>query len=244
MKRGSTTIALAVALLLSSDGALSAPPPGTRPSADGEPSIEVEGVLMRMHHHFFIIRAVHRALIVGDLQRARRHARSLERVSAAGEVPAWEGRIARIRSTARRLASARTQPQARALVTTLATQCADCHVDTADVSRFVWSPEPSDDGSAAARMARHQWASEMIWMGLVAPSSERWREGLDALSADPLLPEALSDDRQRYEEIERLSAKLATRAVRARSFQTARARADAFADMMGICADCHVLTRR
>ncbi len=239
-----TGLALTLALLLSGDRALSAPPPGPAPSAPDERVVASDGSLARMHHHFFILRAVQRALIVGDLSRARRQARSLERVSADGEDPAWDGRIARIRATAGRLAAARSERAARSMVTALATQCADCHVETADASRFIWPAEPSDDGSAAARMARHQWASETIWMGLVAPSSERWREGLEVLAAEPLLPEAMSDDRGRYAAIERLSRRLATSAGRARSLQTARLRADAFAGMIGVCADCHALSRR
>jgi cytochrome c553 len=197
-----------------------------------------------MHGHFRAIRSIHRALLLGDLSRARRRARSLERVFAAGELTAWEPRVMRIRSTAGRLASATSARSARSLITTMATQCADCHADTADPSRFIWPAEPSDDGSAPARMARHEWAAETIWMGLVAPSGERWREGLDVLAEAPLLPEAMSDDRARYAEIDRLSRRLAGRATRARVLQSAPERAAAFADMMGVCAACHAITVR
>lgn len=234
-----TGIALALLVSLSSDTLLSAPPPV---GVTGQAPFDNEVLHRTMHRHFSAIHSIHRALLRNDLQGARRRARSLELVRADGELAAWQHRVARIRATARRLASATSTREARALVTTLATQCADCHADTADVSRFVWAAEPGDDGSVAARMERHEWAADMIWMGLVAPSSERWREGLDVLAAPPLLPDAIDDDRARYPAIERLSRRLATKAARARTLRDARARAAAFADMMGVCAGCHALT--
>jgi cytochrome c553 len=235
-------IALVLAVSISGDSALSAPPPVRSPA--GQALFDAEALLRKMHRHFSAIRAIHRALLLNDLQGARRRARSLELVGADGEFAAWEHRVARIRSTARRLASGTSAREARSLVTALATQCADCHADTADVSRFVWAAEPSDDGSASARMERHEWAADMVWMGLVAPSSERWRDGLDVLSAPPLLPEAMSDDREHYAAIEDLSRRLAAKAARARMLQDAPARAAAFADMMGVCAGCHAITVR
>jgi cytochrome c553 len=208
------------------------------PGPDGEP------LLMRMHGHFNAIRAIHRALIVGDMAGARRHARSLAQVSTDSDLVGGEIRVERIRSTARRLASARSAAAARSLATALATQCADCHGDSADGSRFVWGPQPSEDGSAAGRMARHQWAAEAIWMGLVGPSDERWREGMDALGEPPLPADALSRDRDRRAAIDDLARRLAAQASEARALRSARDKAAALAEMLGTCADCHQLARR
>ena len=119
------------------------------------------------------------------------------------------------------------------------------HEDSADVSRFVADSEPFDDGSAAARMARHEWAAESVWLGLVAPSHDLWRDGLTALAAPPLLPDAFTDDRGRHQRVDALSRRMAVLAARAQLIDSDddQAQAAAFAELLEVCAGCHKLTR-
>ncbi|HEU5060813.1 MAG TPA: hypothetical protein VFU21_29990, partial [Kofleriaceae bacterium] len=151
--------------------------------------------------------------------------------------------VARIRDTAGRLTRARSGKRARRLVARLAVECGDCHEDSADISRFVGDSEPFDDGSAAARMARHEWAATSVWLGLVGPSTDLWRDGLAALASPPLLPDAFTDDRERYRQVDALSRRMAEMAARARPLEDEDAQADAFADLLEVCAGCHQLTR-
>lgn len=216
--------------------ARSQPPPLVAP-------VDPEPLHTRMHAHFSSLREAHRALLFGDLRRARRAARDLSEMAAPGGLPGWESSVARIRETAGRLARARSATRARRLVADLAVQCGDCHEDSADMSRFVGEPEPFDDGSAAGRMARHEWAAGAVWFGLVGPSPDLWRDGLTALAAPPLLPEAFSDDRERYQKIDALGRRMAALAARARLLDDEDAQAAAFADLLGTCAGCHQLTR-
>lgn len=196
-----------------------------------------------MHGHFIALREVHRALLFGNLKEARRQARVLAEIGAPAGLPAWERSVARIRETASRLARARSASRARRLVAELAVRCGDCHEDTADVSRFVADSEPFDDGSAAARMARHEWAAASVWLGLVGPSPDLWRDGLTALAAPPLLPEAFTDDRARHQRVDALSRRMAALAARARLLDDDDAQAAAFGELLDVCAGCHELTR-
>lgn len=216
---------------------------GGGPVPDREAAPGGEALLARMHRQFDDVRAIHRALVFGDLPAARRRARALARMPRPEGLVEGEAAVERIRSTARRLGAARSQVDARQRLAELAAACASCHEDVADASRFLWAPEPEDDGSAAARMARHRWGSESAWMGLVAPSDRRWREGMDALAAIPLPVEAISDDRQRYATIERWSRALAARAARARQIDDQEARGRALAGLTGLCVACHAVTR-
>ena len=205
--------------------------------------IDPQPLHTRMHGHFLALRLVHRALLFDDLKEARRQARTLSEMSAPGGLPGREEAVARIRETAARLARTRSAPRARRLVAELAVRCGDCHEDTADLSRFVGDPEPLDDGSAAGRMARHEWAASSVWLGLIGPAPDLWREGLAALAAPPLLPEAFTDDRERHQRVESLSRRMATLAARARLLDDDAAQAAAFAELLGVCAGCHKLTR-
>lgn len=216
--------------------ARSQPPPLVAP-ADPEP------LHTRMHAHFSSLREVHRALLFNDLKKARRAARDLAEMAAPGGLPGWESSVARIRATADRLARTRSARRARRLVAELAVQCGDCHEDSADISRFVADPEPFDDGSAAGRMARHEWAAGSVWLGLVGPSRDLWQAGLAALAAPPLLPDAFSDDRARYQKVDALSRRMAALAARARLLEDEDAQAAAFADLLEVCAGCHQITR-
>jgi hypothetical protein len=216
--------------------ARSQPPPLVAP-------VDPEPLHTRMHAHFSALRDVHRALLFGDLKKARRLARGLSEMAAPGGLPGWESSVARIRETAGRLTRARSARRARRLVADLAVQCGDCHEDSADISRFVGESEPFDDGSAAGRMARHEWAAGAVWLGLVGPSPDLWTGGLTALAAPPLLPDAFSDDRARYQKIDALSRRMADLAMRARSLEDEDAQAAAFAALLEVCAGCHQLTR-
>lgn len=229
---------VAVALAL-----LPTQPAGGGPVPDEEGAPGGEALLARMHRQFDDVRGIHRALVFGDLAAARRRARALARMPRPEGLVEGEAEVERIRALARRLAAARTQASARRRLAELAVACAGCHEDVADASRFLWAPEPDDDGSAAARMARHRWASESAWMGLVAPSDRRWREGMDALAAAPLPTEAISDDRERYPTIDRWSRELAARAARARRLDDPSARGRALAGLIDLCVACHAVTR-
>jgi hypothetical protein len=221
--------------------ALSDPPPTVQRQADFVDPVPVQTA---MHRHFATVRDIHAALLENDLKRARRLAGALARLSAPGSLPGWQEAAAGIRDTAGDLARAKSGRRARRLLAELTIQCGDCHEDSADLSRFVWSSDPLDDGTAAGRMARHEWAAESVWMGLVGPSDDLWRDGLTALAEAPLPPEAFGADREQVRTFERLSRRMASLASRARRQVDDQAQAAAFAEILDVCASCHTAVRR
>jgi hypothetical protein len=79
----------------------------------------------------------------------------------------------------------------------------------------------------------------------VGPSNDLWRDGLTALAAPPLLPEAFTADRARHRRVDALSRRMAALAARARQLgdDNDDAQAAAFGELLDVCAGCHKLTR-
>ena len=202
-----------------------------------EPAIEYQ-----MRGHFDAVRDIELALIRNRLDLARLHARELERAPSRPGAASWEQAMIAMRQSAARLADAQTIAEAIPRATELAAQCASCHQSTGAVATFAWRPEPDDDGTAAARMQRHQWAAERVWQGLVGPSDQMWQQGMTILATTPLVASELTADPDLLPEVERLSRELSERAHRARLIDRASQRQAAFADILEVCASCHALT--
>jgi hypothetical protein len=204
---------------------------------------EADALGARMHTHFALVTEIHRSLIAGDLTAARDRARKLSRMEATAELGQWQDRVRFVRKQAAQLASATTAHEARRLSTELATFCADCHMASAQPSRFRMPPKPTSDGSLHAAMARHQWAAESMWLGVIAPSTELWRDGLEAIE---ILPAdfAVVAGHERDRDFERLDRRLAALASRSRKLPGQGDRAIRLAEIMQVCATCHAMTRR
>jgi cytochrome c553 len=215
-------------------------PPAAPASHAASPPISLSA---RMHAQLAAIREIHLALLHGDLEAARDRARALSRISAAGEPGVWQEPVRFVREQALRLASASDARHARHLSTELATVCADCHLVHARSVRFDPPPRPADDGSLRGAMARHQWAADSMWIGLVAPSTDLWLEGLDAIAALPVSSRAFAG----YEnpaELEQQRRRLLALTARSRMLPGQGDRARRLGQMMEVCADCHAIDRR
>lgn len=196
-----------------------------------------------MHEQFVALREVQRALIMGDLTAARRHGEALQNLTAEGDPGPWEERMSFVRARADLLVDAETPAAARRITADLATYCADCHMVDADESAFIPGPQPPDDGTLASRMARHQWAADALWLGLLAPSAKPWRDGLAVMAAPPAAPAEISADPTRHADFERLGQRLVDLASRAGPLPGQGDRAEAFAEIIDVCAACHAISR-
>lgn len=220
-------------------------PPATPNLAATEPAraADADSLHTRMHAHFALVTEIHGALIAGDLPAARDRARRLSRMEATAELGQWQDRVRFVREQAARLAAATSAHEARRRSTELATFCADCHMVSAEPSRFRLPPRPVSDGSLRATMTRHEWAAESMWLGVLAPSTELWREGLDAIELLPVDSSAVAGD-ERRRDFERLNRRLAVLASRSQELPGQGDRAIRLAEIMQVCAACHALTRR
>lgn len=187
-----------------------------------------------MREHFNDLRTIERMLITGKLEDAKTLAYMLMRPSSA--MPhAVEAREVALAATS--LRNARTLEEAAYAEVRVAGACAQCHLATMSGPVFrTPSKAPPDRPTVAAQMARHQWAVDRLWEGIVGGSDEHWRAGLYVFATSPLQhteagSPALAKHLQR----------LARYALKKRPKPTARERQDLYAELLITCAGCHAM---
>jgi hypothetical protein len=157
---------------------------------------------------------------VGDVRRARKHAREL---SLRETVPMI------VRTEATELNKCKTLDCASVAVGKLARTCAECHVAGGV------GPQPSgvDKLPLLPPQKQHAHAAMYMWIGLVTPNEQAFTVGL-AGAVPPVdldSPQALFDELQTFEGLVR----------EAQGLDAWDPRADAFGAMLQRCAGCHAL---
>jgi len=151
-------------------------------------------VQFHMRRQFDDLRKVERLLVAGKLEDARARAASLIQAAPDPGMARWQPEVDDVTAAARSLVAAPGVDEACRREARLAEACAWCHLHTQQPARFaVPAAPPADQPTQAARMARHQWAVDRLWEGLVGPSDPRWRSGLDVLATTPLPYPRLTD---------------------------------------------------
>ena len=84
-------------------------------------------------------------------------------------------------------------------------------------------------------MARHQWAADRLWEGLIAPSDQAWLSAAELLLEAPL---ALADS-QHTDQTRALTERVRGLGLEARSAARSGDRARIYAEFLGTCAVCH-----
>jgi cytochrome c553 len=192
-------------------------------------------VRLHMHENFGMLRAIEKLLVRGKLVEARELATAIAEAPDELGLGAWAKDAAIVRERAASLAKATDVDEASHRAAELAGACASCHVDAGVAPEFR-SPGrmPIDRPTVEARMARHLWATDRLWEGIVGGADDAWRDGLDVLAATPLreLPE------QRMPFARRLQS-LADRARMQRKTETLDDRVRSYGDILATCAGCH-----
>jgi cytochrome c553 len=201
--------------------------------------------------HFARTMELREAVIHGDLERAHRTARALASYDLPKNFPSrWAPFIAEIRDAANAGAEAETLERAGASVAKIAATCGDCHRVLGKVPggpSFVVGEPPDDHAGPAAsqtkaQMARHSWAVDRMWLGLVQPSDEAWKRGSEVLATAPLATaeagatnDALAS---RLHALGELGATLVGQATPPAPPNAPR-RTDTLAQVISTCASCH-----
>ena len=81
-------------------------------------------------------------------------------------------------------------------------------------------------------MHRHVWASDRLWEGIIAPSSERWLAGATAVYDDAELSNLDTESRSGLSWVEGLDRETVSGA-------DAHTRATFYAGYIAACASCH-----
>ncbi|MFN0249447.1 MAG: hypothetical protein ACKV2T_21355 [Kofleriaceae bacterium] len=230
-------VLLATFVLLASpfiDGRADAPKPTPKPERKAPERFQRDDVQrMHMHESFDLVRAIERLLLIGKLDEAKRFAAAISEAPDAPAHGAWAAHVVAVRDRAASLARATSVEQGCRLVASLASACASCHVETGVEPVFRVFPVPPDKMTLEARMARHRWAADRMWEGIIGGADEPWRAGLDVLAAAPL--DSFPSDRTAYA---RTLQRLADSA-RKQKAATIETRSKAYGEILVTCASCH-----
>ncbi|CAN5360006.1 hypothetical protein BH11MYX1_BH11MYX1_09800 [soil metagenome] len=208
--------------------------------AASQPRAQVEqDMKMRFHMraNFGVLRTMERLLVHGKIDEARDLADAIAKAPDELGTSPFARQTTRVRERAAALASTTSVNEALREAARLAAACGSCHVDTGARPAFDTPPSvPADEATITARMARHVWASDRLWEGMLGNSDTAWRAGLDVLAATPLPASELGSERTAL--AKRLQ-RLATEARAHKGTLDLGARAVVYGDLLVTCAACH-----
>ncbi|CAN5373363.1 hypothetical protein BH11MYX1_BH11MYX1_44520 [soil metagenome] len=234
-------VLLCVSLTACSTAADATPGPGVGSGSADTPSDRFgHDMLVRFHMHenFGLARAIERLLLRGKLDEARELARGLAIAPDEPGMAMWATQTARVRQRAAELVTAKTVDAAFVAESLLAIECAGCHLASGASPEFgAPSAPPIDQPTVAARMARHLWAADRLWEGMVGTADDSWSAGLAILAKPPLAASELGEARGRFA---RQLQRLAVTAQKVKAGD--QARATTYAQLLTTCTACHLAT--
>lgn len=178
------------------------------------------------------------SVIEGDVERFREVGTWIAAYSSDDLPEAWQPRISELRFHGRAMSNTTDRGTAAVAVAEMARACGVCHSENGPGPVFTFEPPPLDETSVDGRMARHQWAAERMWEGLVTPSTMLFETGARALTGAPMwstepLPE----------EVAGLEAQVRTIGEAALAATVDSERVEAYGSLISLCADCHARAR-
>jgi cytochrome c553 len=193
----------------------------------------------RMRAHFHELHDIEAAILRGDLDAARERASTIELDVVDGNSPEWAPYIDRLRTAATAVSRAESLDDACRLQARLLGECAGCHEASRAKLSFAAPEAPPDEASVSGRMARHRWAADRAWEGLVGLSAKTWSAGLRVMAAAPMPGSDMSPDPAQWERLTRYGQALQRSARRATSARTVAARTAAYGELLVVCNGCH-----
>lgn len=134
-----------------------------------------------MRRHFDDLRLIERLLIAGKLAEGTTLGVLLVREDDEPAMAPYKPHAERVSRAADALAHARELDDALRKTAIVSAGCAACHA--AASARLRLQPPPAVPEQPA--MARHAWAADRLWEGVIANDTERWRRGLAVLADSP-----------------------------------------------------------
>ncbi|MEO8548624.1 MAG: hypothetical protein ABI678_01575 [Kofleriaceae bacterium] len=204
--------------------------PPRRPTPEAITRIHMRGRLGEL-------RTAEHALVRGQLLEGKVAARAIATVSDEIELADWKRKLGQVRQLANEVAEAHSVEVALQRLPAVAAACAECHVATGGWPELAAAPRLPPDGDAAVpRMARHQWAVDRMWDGMIGGAEDSWRAGLEVLAATPPpYPVVRGDEVALGRELQRA----ATTALQHRYIDSLDDRARQYGELLVTCAACH-----
>ncbi len=237
---GRFTLAFALASLPLVTGGCKASSNPVPPVSDTDPGHPELGryVPPPMEVHFVTANDMQRAIMHGDLEAAKSHARWIVENTVNDHLPVrWRPNVPPITKAARGVMNAPDLVSAAASAGEMAAACGHCHRQMGMPLTFAAKDAPPGPWDQRSHMKRHQWAADRLWEGLVGPSDESWRRGAKALLETPLLRDAdrVSGPNDKQALADRVHA-LGSSAI---STTDPAQRAGLYGELLGTCATCH-----
>jgi len=189
-----------------------------------------------MESHYEQVGRVQAAVVRGDLDAARTPATWLAEHPEHPDVPQGvKSPMEDMRVHARSVVRAVDLTDAARATAEMAAACGRCHrlAGTGpDPAAWTMAPPGRD---APGQMARHLWAVDRMWEGLVAPSDRLWQQGATALIDDPLFQEG---EETGGPEVARLAREVRDLGVTANG-RDADGRAGVYGRLLTTCVTCH-----
>ena len=195
-----------------------------------------------MQHHFRLVTAVHDAVIRGDLDTARRHARALENGEPDPQrfPPAAARYVEFMRRAAGRAAKADDLEDSASATAAMLAACGDCHRAVGTMPAVSAPPLPVV-GGVVGHMLQHAHAMDLLAQGLVVPSTSAWKQGVSALESAPLRKGELPRDPKLTKKIRETEERIHELAERANEASETRGRIYVYSELLESCATCHSL---
>ena len=214
------------------------PAPSAAPMPDKAPQRFEDGMMIRFHMHenYGVVRAIERLLLRGKLEEAKQLAAAIGEAPDEPGLSALSTRAAEVRRKALEVARAKTLAEAISREAQLAHACATCHADAGVIPDLESPPPvPPDRDTIDARMARHLWAADRLWVGIVADSPTAWTSGLELLARGSRVWPALPASKVTFAD------RLQRTAETARRMKTTpiEKRAETYGALLEVCASCH-----
>ena len=194
----------------------------------------------QMITHFDLALDARQHALFGELDDFRRTAEDLAELEPANDLPAEIVlQLGPMRWEAREAALAETIEEASMGAAKIAETCGDCHTANGIPlgDRFTLGGPPPP-GSPARHMAGLNWASRLLWDGLVGPSDRTWFTGAEGIKELGALPEGLPTGHD-PNAVATMGARLRQLGDRAALARSAEERVDVLADIWATCASCH-----
>jgi hypothetical protein len=183
------------------------------------------------------------AVVDGDVAKLRQTAAELAaRLPIAGVGYRLDWHQARLKTVASRLADTTTIELAASGVAELAVECGSCHAEVGIL------PPPSSEMPNGEQwesaMARHAWAADEMWTGLVWKSDPRFRHAVEVWNATPLAQPHTADEKRFTPDVLALEDRVHDLAEQAAAKMEPSRRAKLYGEMLATCSACHALVRR
>jgi cytochrome c553 len=191
----------------------------------------------RMAAHADVVDAIRLALVRGQLLEAQEAASKAKLEAPAGLSAENAAKHAKVVAGLQGLARAGSVGNAAALLGDVGVACGDCH--RAEGVRPAAPPPPPIGADPASKMARHAWAADALWAGLIG--AEVSPDPGAVLAESSLAPSGLPADSPWSPLATELALKAADVGARVQGASPGE-RGLRYGELLGTCATCHSLT--